>query len=95
MSKKYRSDAMSSIHETMEALHKTGAIKKQTMRHFDEAYLARVGPVKARARKQGVRGLEEHFNRIDQKTKDIPDKEMKEALDEALRSVRPRYRERE
>ncbi len=47
------------------------------------------------ARMQAARGLEEHFNRIDQKTKDIPDKEMEETVDEALRSVRPRYRERE
>ena len=32
MSKKYRSDAMAAIHETMEALHDVGAIDKQTMR---------------------------------------------------------------
>jgi putative transcriptional regulator len=32
MSKQYRSDAMASIHETMEALHKVGAIDRQTMR---------------------------------------------------------------
>ena len=35
MSKKYRSDAMAAIHETMEALHDVGAIDKQTMRRFD------------------------------------------------------------
>jgi putative transcriptional regulator len=39
MSKQYRSDAMASIHETMEALHKVGAIDKQTMRRFDDACL--------------------------------------------------------
>ena|SRR5260370_19561737 len=39
MSKKYRSDAMAAIHETMEALHKVGAIDKQTMRQFDDACL--------------------------------------------------------
>lgn len=33
---------MASIHETMEALHKVGAIDKQTMRHFDEACLTRI-----------------------------------------------------
>jgi hypothetical protein len=47
------------------------------------------------ARTQAARGLEEHFNRIDQKTKDVPDNEMEETLDEALRSTRPRYRGRE
>ena len=42
MSGKYRSDAMTSVHETMEALHKVGAIDKQTMRSFDEACLTAV-----------------------------------------------------
>lgn len=44
--KKYRSDALASIHETMEALHDVGAIDKQTMRQFDEACLT---PVQALA----------------------------------------------
>jgi putative transcriptional regulator len=39
MSKKYRSDALAAIHETMEALHDVGAIDKQTMRRFDDACL--------------------------------------------------------
>jgi len=39
MTKKYRSDAFASIHETMEALHEVGAIGKQTMREFDAACL--------------------------------------------------------
>ena len=39
MSKKYRSDALAAIHETMEALHVVGAIDKQTMRQFDDACL--------------------------------------------------------
>ncbi|HUO31754.1 MAG TPA: DNA-binding transcriptional regulator [Bryobacteraceae bacterium] len=42
MSKKYRSDAMAAIHETMSALHKVGAIDKQTMRRFDNACLTQV-----------------------------------------------------
>lgn len=46
MRKKYRSDAMASIHETMEALRGVGAIDKRTMRHFDEACLTRVRPLK-------------------------------------------------
>jgi putative transcriptional regulator len=44
MTKKYRSDALASIHETMEALHEIGAIDKQTLREFDEACLS---PIKA------------------------------------------------
>ncbi len=55
MSKKYRSDAMASIHETMEALHKTGAIDKQTMRRFDEACLTPVQPLTPRQ----IRGIRE------------------------------------
>jgi putative transcriptional regulator len=42
MSRKYRSDAMASIHETMEALRDVGAIDKQTMRRFDDACLTPV-----------------------------------------------------
>lgn len=40
--KKYRTDALASIHETMEALHGVGAIDKQTMREFDDACLTPV-----------------------------------------------------
>ena len=45
MRKKYRSDAMAAIHETMAALHKVGAIDKQTMRRFDDACLTPVQPL--------------------------------------------------
>src|SRR6516165_661244 len=45
MSKKYRSEAMAAIHETMQALHKVGAIDKQTMRDFDQACLTDVQPL--------------------------------------------------
>jgi putative transcriptional regulator len=48
MSKKYRSDAMAAIHETMEALHKVGAVDKQTMRRFDEACLTAVHSLTAK-----------------------------------------------
>ncbi len=48
MSKKYRSDAMASIHETMEALQKVGAIDKQTMRRFDGTCLTPVQPLTPR-----------------------------------------------
>ena len=46
MAKKYRSDALAAIHETMEAAHELGAIDKQTMRSFDAACLT---PVQALA----------------------------------------------
>jgi putative transcriptional regulator len=36
---------MASIHETMQALHKVGAIDKQTMRDFDQACLTDVQPL--------------------------------------------------
>jgi putative transcriptional regulator len=42
MTKQYRSDALASIHETMEALHEVGAISNQTMREFDESCLTPV-----------------------------------------------------
>lgn len=42
MPKKYRSDALAAVHETMEALHEVGAVDKQTMREFDEACLTQV-----------------------------------------------------
>lgn len=42
MTKKYRSGALASIHETMEALHEVGAVDKQTMREFDDACLTPV-----------------------------------------------------
>ena len=46
MNRKYKSEAMAAIHETMEALHTVGAIDKQTMRHFDEACLTPIRPLK-------------------------------------------------
>src|SRR5215467_8402288 len=45
MGKKYRSDAMAAIHETLTALHKISAIDKQTMRRFDDACLTQVQPL--------------------------------------------------
>ena len=45
MGKKYRSDAMAAIHETMAALHGAGAIDKQTMRRFDDACLTPIRPL--------------------------------------------------
>jgi len=39
MPKKYRSDALAAIHETMEAVHEVGAVDRQTMREFDKTCL--------------------------------------------------------
>ena len=46
MSKKYRSDAMAAIHETMADLHDGGVIDKKTMRRFDVACLTPIRPLK-------------------------------------------------
>jgi putative transcriptional regulator len=60
MSKKYRSDAMAAIHETMEDLHKVDAIDKQTMRRFDDACLTPMLPLAPREIKAlpGTRAFE-------------------------------------
>jgi putative transcriptional regulator len=42
MNRKYRTNALAAIHETMEGLRDAGIIDKQTMREFDEACLAPV-----------------------------------------------------
>jgi putative transcriptional regulator len=55
MAKQYRSDALASIHETMEALHEVGAIDKQTMRQFDDTCLTLVNPLSGEA----IRALRE------------------------------------
>jgi len=55
MTKQYRSDALASIHETMEALHEVGAIDNQTMREFDDSCLTPVEPLSPAA----IRALRE------------------------------------
>jgi len=47
------------------------------------------------ARREAAQRLREHLARIDEKTKGVPEAEIEDALGEALRSVRPGYRERE
>lgn len=42
MTKNDRSEALGSIHETMEALAEMGAVDKRTLREFDEACLTAV-----------------------------------------------------
>jgi putative transcriptional regulator len=58
MSKKYRSDAMAAIHETMEALHEVGAVDKQTMRRFDNACLTPIRLLKP----EEIRAIREREN---------------------------------
>lgn len=48
-----------------------------------------------KARTVAGRKLQDHLDRIDQKTKSVPEQEKEEALDEALHKARPGYRERE
>mgnify|MGYP003388215745 CR=1 FL=1 len=43
MSKKYRSEALAAVHETMEALRGVGAIDSEAMGRFGEACLSKVG----------------------------------------------------
>ncbi len=44
--RRYRSEALAAIHETMEGLYHVGAISKVTMREFDESCLQRVEEIK-------------------------------------------------
>lgn len=48
MKKKYRSNAMAAIHETMQALHKVAAVDKQTMRQFDDSCLTPIHRLSAK-----------------------------------------------
>ena len=47
------------------------------------------------SRRKAGRNLQDHLDRIDQKLKGAAPEESEEALDEAIRSVRPGYREHE
>jgi hypothetical protein len=47
------------------------------------------------AHTEAAHKLQDHFNRIDQKLKGALEEEAEEALGEAIRNVRPGYRERE
>lgn len=44
--KHYRSEAFAAIHETMDSLHRVGALGKKTMRDFDVACLETVAEIK-------------------------------------------------
>jgi len=48
----------------------------------------------AEARQEAAARLEQHFERMDARTADIPEDEIDEIVIEAMRSVRPGYQER-
>jgi hypothetical protein len=58
VSRKYRSDAIAAIHETLEALHDVGAVDKQTMRRFDDACLTPIRPLSL----QEIKAIREREN---------------------------------
>jgi len=45
MVKKFKSDALAAVHETIEALHEVGAVNRQTRREFDAACLTPIEPL--------------------------------------------------
>lgn len=47
------------------------------------------------ARREPARKLQAHLKKVDGRTAKVSHKEVDEALDEALKSVRPGYRDRE
>lgn len=51
----YKSEACAAVHETMDALHRIGAINKKTMRDFDVACLADLPEI----RPEAIRALRE------------------------------------
>jgi len=59
MSKKFKSEALESIHESASALHAIGAISKTTMRQFDESCIA---PVPADIPAEQIKRIREHSN---------------------------------
>jgi len=49
MRKQYKSEAFAAIHETMDSLHRIGAIDKKTMRDFDKSCLETVSGIRPNA----------------------------------------------
>ncbi|WP_028879608.1 helix-turn-helix domain-containing protein [Terasakiella pusilla] len=59
MTRKYKSDALAALHETVEGLHKSGVINKATLKKFDDSCLEPIPEftaeqVKAIREKEGV-----------------------------------------
>jgi putative transcriptional regulator len=48
VAKKYRSDALGAVHETVKGLHHAGLVDAKTMREFDASCLTTVKPLSAR-----------------------------------------------
>lgn len=58
MSKKYKSNAMASIHEAVSDLHECGLVDKKTMKEFDKLCLTPVKPMTA----EQIRNLRQREN---------------------------------
>ncbi len=58
------------------------------------AFLPHEAPT-GEARAETARNLQQHLNRIDQMTKDVPEEDTERTLNEAIHNVRKGYRERE
>jgi hypothetical protein len=91
-----------SIHKASELRPQTRAAVEaelgRSLQDDEEVSIMAFAPHEAptgEARREAGHKLQEHLNRIDQKTKGVPEEEIEEALNEALRNVRPGYRERE
>lgn len=48
MVKKYKSDALASVHEMMEGFYESGIIDKKTMKKFDDSCLTPIVPLTAK-----------------------------------------------
>ena len=89
-------------------VHKASELKPETraaieaefgraLRDDEEVSIVARAPEKSSTESQhqaALRRLEAHYARMDEKTKDIPEKEIEEILLDAIRSVRPNYEER-
>lgn len=66
MGRGYKSEALASVHELMEALHAAGGIDRKTMREFDEACLtsiAEMTPERIRSLRERERASQSVFAR--------------------------------
>lgn len=52
--KKYRSDALRSVHVTVDGLHRIGLVDKKTMRDFDDSCLTSVEHLSRRISRRSV-----------------------------------------
>ncbi|MGH9453428.1 MAG: hypothetical protein ACRD2O_05605 [Terriglobia bacterium] len=89
------------IHKASELRPETRAVEAELGRSLQDseevsimAFQTHEAPA-GHARAQAERNLQEHLNRIDHATEGVPEQDLEDALNEALRNVRPGYGERE